>query len=256
MKNITIFALLLTLFFGGVANAFAASPTPTKTPTPTGNQSVTQIEEQINNLKDKIASRVAQLKLVEKQGIIGTVTDIGETQITIKDINGDIHFIDVDELTQFSSPNAKSNFGISDITKGTTIGVLGLYNKDSRRLLARFVDVMVLPQFITGAIASIDTKNYTLTIVQNNNKQITAEIEDITKTSSYDKSAGLTKSGFSKVQVGERVTLVGYTDKQNSKDIIASRIIVFPTLPLNPAIANILPQITPDTTTTPTPSAK
>lgn len=254
MKKLFIVFGILGFLSLPVRYAFGAvTPTPTKAPTPTG-QSITQIEQQINNLKDKIASRVAQLKLVQKQGVIGTVTDVSETQITIKDTTGAVHFIDVDELTKFSSPNAKSNFGISDITKNTTIGVLGLYNKDSRRLLARFVDVLVIPQYISGAVAAMDKTNFTLTIAKDDGTQTVVEIEDVTKTSSYNNTATLTKSGFSKIQTGERVYIVGYTDKQNNKQIIASRIISFPTLPINPKIGNVVPQITPDVTVSPTPT--
>lgn len=253
MKKLLLAITITTVILQTTTAAFAATTTK-PTPTPTGSQSITQIEQQINNLKDKIASRVAQLKLVEKRGIIGTVTDVSETQITLKDIQGNIHFVDVDELTSFSSPTKNSNFGISDITKNMTLGVLGLYNKDSRRLLARFVTVTVVPQHITGAIAAIDKKNYNVTVVQNDGKQLVVEIEDITKTTSFDKTTDVTKSGFSKMTTGERIYVVGYPDKQDTTQLIASRIILFPNLPINPAIGNAMPQPTPTDTPIPTPT--
>ena len=250
--------LLLTLFmFAFAANhAFAAvTPTPTKSatrtsPTPSTN-AITQIDQQINNLKDKIASRVAQLKLVEKKGIVGIVTDVSGTQITLKDINGNTQFVDVDELTSFSSPSVKSNFGISDISKNMNLGVLGIYNKESRRILGRFVNVTILPQHITGAIADIDKKNFTITVTQDSGKQQVIEIEDVTKVASYDSTTGTVKSGFSKMIVGERVYAVGYSDKQDTTQLIASRVIIFPSLPVNPSIANTLPE-TPTAPVSPT----
>lgn len=250
MKKLFITLLTATFFAStfGISSA-AITPTPKTSPTP-ASQSITQIEQQINNLKDRIASRVAQLKLVEKRGIIGTVTDVSETQITVKDIQGNLHFIDVDELTKFSSPSVKSNFGISDIAKNNILGILGLYNKESRRILARFVDVTVVPQNINGAIAAMDKVNYTVTIVQNDGTQIVVEIEDVTKITSFDKTAGLLRSGFSKMIVGQRVHVIGYPDKQNTKQLIASRLIILPTTPVNPAIADILPKATPTTTPT------
>jgi len=137
-KNILKIFILLTpltfwLFLGPGAGA-AATPTPT----------TESLETQINDLKDKIASRVAELKLVEKKGIIGTVTDSSDTQITLSDLSTNIRFVDVDELTKFSSSLSKS-FGISDVEKGQTLGVLGLYNKQSRRILAREVNVLSKP---------------------------------------------------------------------------------------------------------------
>src|ERR1035437_5362298 len=75
-------------------------------PTPTTNPSLLQ------KVANEIASKTAQLNLVEKRGIIGTVTDVSGTQITLSDLNGNTRFVDVDELTKFSSTSSNS-YGIS-----------------------------------------------------------------------------------------------------------------------------------------------
>lgn len=233
MKKILILLLLLSILVHPTALFAATTPTPTPTTTPTGANS---IENQIDNLKDRIASRVAQLNLVEKRGIMGTVTDVSETQITVLDLSNNKRLIDVDELTKFSSPSAKSSFGISDITKGEMIGAIGLYNKESRRILARFVDVVTEPQVLSGAIVSINKDAYTFTIATVNSDEITIDVEDITKTLIYTKDAGAVRAGFSKLQVNERVLISGYYDTKNSNMIIASRILAFPDIPANPRI--------------------
>ncbi len=238
------------------ANALTPTPklslTPTTSPTP-GQKShlIDNLDQQINDLKDRIASRVAQLKLVEKRGAIGTVMDISGTQITLTDLRKNTRFVDVDELTKFSSPSAKGTFGISDITKGTKLGVLGLYNKQSRRILARFVDVLVTPTVLNGAIASIDSGKFSFKMVTADEKQYTVDIENITKTRVYTKADGLTKSGFSKIAENENVLVVGFPDVKNANKIIASRIILFPDLPVNPKI--VIPQaaLNPNTEVTP-----
>ena len=187
------------------------------TPTPTNPS----LLEQVAN---EIASKTAALNLVEKKGIIGIVTDSSGTQITLSDLNGNVRFIDVDELTKFSSPSSDS-YGISDITKGTMLGVLGLYNKQSQRILARDVNVQSpFPNVIYGAITNIDKTNYEVTTKQNGQK-VVIEFQDITKTSSF--SAGsLSKSGFSKTQLGETILTIGFPDKQDKNKILATRIIL------------------------------
>ncbi|HEX7042420.1 MAG TPA: DUF5666 domain-containing protein [Patescibacteria group bacterium] len=231
MKRITIISFLIsiTLLFGA-GTLFAAT-----TPTPTG--SANQLEQQINNLKERIASRVAQLKLVDKRGIMGNVTDVSDTQITVTDIQGDPRIIDVDELTKFSSPDSKGSFGISDIKKGETVGIIGLYNKESRHLLARWVDVANNPIVVSGAVLSIDKDNYTFEVAMVDGKQWNIDVETPTKSNSYTKSGGTVRSGFSKLTEGQRVLIVGFVDKTDSKKIVASRITVFPDLPPNPKIA-------------------
>ncbi|MDP3987713.1 MAG: hypothetical protein Q8P80_01055 [Candidatus Levybacteria bacterium] len=246
MKKIFSYLLFLICFLLFAGGAKAISPTPS----PSESQSDIQ-EQQLNEMKDRIASRVAQLKLVERKGVIGTVSDVSDTQISINDILGNTRFIDVDEITKFSSPSSKGSFGISDITKGSKIGVLGLYNKQSRRILARFVDVMALPKFVHGAIASIDSENFTLTIVTENEGETTVDVGNITKTLSYTKEVGLAKSGFSKLTESQNVIIIGFTDIKNKKKIIASRILVFPQIPKNPRINFPQKALEPQDTTVP-----
>lgn len=232
-KIFTIGILFALILFVPTVGHAATTPTPSAT--------VSQSEEQINNLKERIASRVAQLNLVEKKGIIGTVSDVSETQLTIVDMKGNNRIVDVDELTKFSSPSAKSTFGISDITKGTTVGVIGLYNKDSRRLLARWIDVLQLPNFYSGGILTIDKDNFTFTIATVDNQSVAIDVENITKTSLFTKTGGLVKAGFSKLSVGERIIVVGFPSEKDKNLIIASRILLFPDLPVNPRITLINP---------------
>ena len=224
MKKISILLLItFCLIFTG-ANVYAAV-TPTPSPTPTVNQ----------QLLDEIASKTAQLNLVEKKGIVGKVSDVSDTQITLTDLSGNTRFIDVDELTKFYSSSSKS-FGISDITKGGNLGILGLYNKQTRRILARKVDLIdQSPQVIYGAVGSIDKTNYELTVVKETGQKIIAEVQSITKTYSYS-SENLVKSGFSKIVAPETLIVIGLSDKQDPSKILATRIILFPDVQINPDI--------------------
>jgi hypothetical protein len=245
-KKILTTFLLLILGMYVSKNIYAANTTPSPANTPSQGDI-----QQIDDLKNRIASRVAQLNLVEKKGIIGTVTDATNSQITVSDVNGNIRFIDVDELTKFSNPNATgTTFGISDITKNMKVGVLGLYNKQSRRVLARQIDVLVLPNVFVGAVYSIDSKNFNFYIVSEDNKQTFIDVETVTKTYSYSFGEGLVSAGFSKILVDESIMVIGFPDKQNSSHIIASGIILLPDVPKNPKI-NYIPALNPGASITP-----
>lgn len=243
MKKILNLFVLSLLFTLTVIPVFAQT-TPTTTPlpsiTPTGGVNIDGLDKQINSLKERIASRVAQLNLVDKRGIIGVVTDVTQTQVSITDTQGNTQYVDVDELTKFTSASAKA-IGISDISKGTAIGVLGLYNKESRRILARFIDQLTLPTLLSGAITNIDKDNYEITVTTEDKKDTIVEVNTITKTDTYTKDAGLTKSGFSKMQQGERVFIIGFSDTKNQGKLAGSRIILLPTVSVNPKIVILKP---------------
>ncbi len=267
MKKILISVITFSTILSTALPAFAVSVTPTpvksgptkadpsptqtktkETPTPgtTSEDKQQTLINQINNLKEKVASKVAELKLVEKRGIIGVVTQASDNKITLTDGFGETRFVDVDELTKFSSVNVKGSFGISDISAGMPISVIGLYNKDSRRLLARFVNEYIVPVFISGQITDVDKINYTITVVNEQQKKMIVDIENITRTSTYNDEDGVTKAGFSKIETGQRVHVIGYLNKNDKKRLTATRILIFPDLPKNPKIA------LPDTAITPT----
>ena len=238
MKNkfyAIIIGILLLISLQAKPVAGATTPTPT----------ASNLEEQINQLQTNIASKVAEMNLVEKRGIIGTVSDVSDTQITLSDLKGNTRYVDVDELTKFSS-SASTTFGISDITKGMRIGVLGIYNKQSRRILAREIDALSpFPSIIYGVASLIDNKNYEITVVDANKQKTIIEIQDVTKTYSYSSpSYTLARSGFSKIQQYQTIIAIGFPDKQAAGKILGSTIIVLPDISLQSTI-NVTPQLNP-----------
>jgi predicted RNA-binding protein len=243
MKNILVIISLIVITIFVTKTAFAASPTPTAA-LEKNSEAI-----QLDNLKSKIASRVAELNLVEKRGIAGAVEEVSGTQIVLIDIKGDKRYVDVDELTKFYSPDSDS-FGISDIAKGTVLGVIGLYNKQSKRIMAREIDVITLPKTIQGAVLSIDDKKHTFELLGEKEK-LSIDVATITKTFEYTKKEDLTSSGFSKLSENQNVIAFGYIDIKNSKLLLASRIIIFPEVPRNPKINIIQDALAPETTVIP-----
>ena len=205
--------------------------------TPTAEDRLQEIRDQ---LITNIASRVAQLKLVEKRGIIGKVTEVTTTQIAVTDLQNNTRFVDVDELTKFSSPNAKGAYGISDITKDTTIGILGLYNKDSRRILARFVNEITTPFIIHGGVAKVDPENFSISVTTIDGKQIRVDVENLTRTYAYTQNAGYVRSGFSKIKENYNIIVAGASNIKDKNRMTATRIIIFPEIPASPKVNSML----------------
>lgn len=228
MKKLFVTFTSLIITFAMAAQVNAQTPKVSVTPEKASNISE-KLNEEINNLKEKIASRVSELNLVEKRGLIGTVSELSGNQVTITDMAGNPRFVDVDEITKFSSPGTKT-FGLSDLTKGTRITALGLYNKQSKRLLARFINTSVDPVFVSGTIASVDTKNFQMQVVTKDQKQTKIDNQTTTKIFTYSKEDGFTKLGFSKLPSGGRVLVVGYPDKTDPAMLVADRIITIPAL--------------------------
>lgn len=233
MKKILLVLLFVISYLLLVGFAQAATPT-----------SEDKNQEIRDQLITNIASRVAQLKLVEKRGIIGKVSDVTNTQITVIDSQDNTRFVDVDELTKFSSPTAKGTFGISDITKDTTIGILGLYNKESRRILARFVNVITAtPIVIHGGVSAIDNENFSINIATEDGQQMTVNVENLTRTYSYTQKDDHIRSGFSKIKENFNIIAIGVLDKKDKNILTATRIIFFPEIPSSPKVNSSLKKV-------------
>lgn len=229
-KKFFLLLLLVTCYLLTVASsAHAATPTP-----------VDKTTEIRDRLITNIASRVAQLKLVEKRGIIGKVNDVTNTQITVTDFQNNTRFVDVDELTKFSNPAATGAFGISDIVKDSTVGILGLYNKESRRILARFVNVITVPVVVHGGVSAIDNENFSINIATEEGKQMTVDVENLTRTYSYAQKGDYVRSGFSKIKENYNIIAIGVLDRKDDQRLIATRIIFFPEIPSSPKVNSAL----------------
>lgn len=209
----------------------ATTPSPTTTTSPTNSIDI----EKIQRIKDIVASKVAELKLVEKRGIVGKIKENSNMHLVIYDIKGSTRNIDVDELTKFSisGKNGKdSSLGISDLKKDTLYSFVGLYNKDTQRLLARAItEADTIPVYFEGAIFSVNSKEYQIQVVNGKGEKKSIDIQSSTKTSLSTADGQLTKSGFSKLNVNERILIIGFADTKDSSLISASRVIHFTDIP-------------------------
>ncbi len=237
-----LFGLLIFVFPHPIHAQSSASSSASLSPTTPPNE---------QSILNKIKKEVSQMNLVEKRGIMGTVVSIGSTSITINDLQNNTRFIDADEITKFYDLNGNT-IGISDLPKGSVITALGLWNKDSEHLLARYINVYAMPTYLSGEIASIDRINGTFMLAVNGDKQDKIDVEAFTNTYSSAQGAEITKSGFSKLVEGDRVIIYGYPSKTDKTMTVANRIIQFEGAPKNPTInLSVSPTAGPSATVTP-----
>lgn len=221
------------------------SPAPTKsTKDPVSTDSAEQ--ERIQKIKEMVANRVQELKLVERRGILGTVKEVtNNTQLIIFDRNKSTRIVDIDELTKFQENTGSSkSFGISDIKAGDVLSFVGLYNKDNKRLLARFITKSKsIPLYIEGIVTDKDPRNFTFDVVDEKGKKTTIDVQSSTKTFLVTKDHETTKSGFSKIAVRKRVLAVGFADPVNKNTIAAVRVLHFENVPPSQAMLESTPNV-------------
>lgn len=262
MKRITLFILLFFLLSDTTifAQAHTGVVTPSSKITPTISKAPTteQDLDRIQKIKEMVAKKVSQLKLVEKRGILGTVKETSNTQIVIEDTHSDSRTIEIDELTKFQeNVGSSKTFGISDIKKGDILSFVGLYNKASRRLLARVITrVKTIPEYFEGVVISKSAANYTLDAVNDKGDTRIIDIGISTKTQTFTAESGMVKSGFTKIIVGQRILAAGFDDPKDKKTLLASRIVYFDDSVPPSENMKKYQTATPEASPTPSPSRK
>lgn len=227
-KSLVILIFLFSNFYFLLSTSYAATPTPAGKTSPTDSVEI----EKIQKIKDIVASKVAELDLVEKRGLIGTIKDNKKMHLVITDIKGKTRNIDVDELTNFSIGNKDEKLGVSDLEKDTLYSFVGLYNKDTERLLVRTVTkASTIPDFFEGIITSINEGTFQIEIVNSKGEKKTADVQKTTKTNLSTVDGKIVKSGFSKLESGQRVIVAGFLDLKDSNLIASTRVIHFDEIP-------------------------
>jgi hypothetical protein len=225
MKKLYTLLCLTLLVLSNPFTTLAATPTKAPEDTPKASQEA-EIKT-IEKIKEMVADKVSKLKLVDKRGFIGTVVESSTTQIITQDIHGTKRYVDIDELTKFQeSIGSSKTFGISDIEKGDRLSFIGLYNKETERLLARFITKTAsVPDYLVGKVASVDEKNFQFDLQPTEESKKTIDVQRSTTTDSYSDDDGEQKSGFSKLEEGQMVFVAGFQDDKDKTLFSASRIL-------------------------------
>lgn len=247
MKKIYINIFIILIIFSFISfyipKIYSQSPTKKDVGnSPTPSVGVVDKLRKIEQLKEKIATRVAQLRENEKGATQGTVKKIENNQITIIH-NGQGEIINYSEDTLFYSltKEGKTETSIKKVNEGQNIVIFGYFDEKKEILSAKYVYLTPDASFkIIGKIIDIDKSNYTITIKQP--RELKVDIETSTKNYLISKDNTLVKGGFSKFKIGDIIHVQGVINSKDENTITATRILLG------------LPGLSPSLSATPSPS--
>lgn len=228
MKNKIFFVLMITQFFFLANLVCAQTKKATASPTMTTTEIV---DDDIQNFKDKIASKVAQLTKEEQKATSGFVVKTGTAQLSIKTVDNQTYQIKVDDiLTKIYQINnaQKKEIQPSQIKKDDYLIVNGPTSETTITANYIFVDESYLVN--VGRVTEIDKENYSLKVSTSDKESVILDIEATTKRLILDiKTLELVTTGFSKIKEGDTVHFV--VKKQTGKEELrfsAIKILIIP----------------------------
>lgn len=242
-----IIGLLAYWIIGLFSTVFAASATPSSTPKISTASATTK---KIVDLKDRLATKVAELRQTSRRGIFGTVKSTSITSFVVETKTKDVKIELMDEIKVIQYLKGKrTTLTTDDIAKGDLVTVFGEHDATLDLLKANIVFIQgASPTHISGTVSARDDTEFTLTIHTPQNQTYTIDIEKATKTLAWDRTKKeIVKSGFSKIAVGATAHIVGFPVPKKENRISADRILDLGNL------AAPLDQVVPST---PTPTEK
>lgn len=226
---IVITVITIIIFNFGSNRLLAASPaTPSST--------VIDKLKQIEILKEKIATKVAEIRASEKAGIYGTVKSATKSKLNIKTKTSETTVDYLDDAIFYSlTDTEKAEISASKIKEGDQIVAFGYFDNTKTTLSAKFIYLTPKTLHLIGKIADIDKEGYTITVKEPQGNML-VDIETYSKIYLLATDKKLAKGGFSKLKIGDIAHVAGIPNSKEENRLSATRII---TLSIN------LPTLTP-----------
>lgn len=224
---------------------FVLFPTMAQTPTESPAELSQSEKEKIDDLKERVATRVAQMRSqTTYKALIGEVKSADKESLTLKTKQGEKKILTTEETKIFKIIGSrKSAINLTNIKAGDRLVTIGSTDPEGT-FVAKLIFTKARPLNTSGVIEKIDRDNAVIT-VKNNKKGVSylVDIETTTKIRAWKKDGGFEKLGFSKVNVGDRVHIHGLSQPDEENRISAIRILVLPG-----ATPSISPEVSPTKT--------
>lgn len=232
MKRVLIVSLLYCFIVSlTISFAWAVKPDPEEA-TPPGKKIQEERQEQIKELRERVATRVAELREKMRRAWLGDIKSITGTTIVLTTKQGDKTVL-TNEDTIFLRIRAagRRKITLADLSVGEEIVAFGQVAGETGEMTAKVIIARVFPVKINGKVTAIDVEGGTITVQALRRGSFIVDVETTTKILVWEKGKELTKSGLSKIKVGDRVHVHGTTPtkpKEGEKRITANRILVLP----------------------------
>ena len=200
---------------------------------------------QIELLKEKIATKVAQIRDEEKGAFLGAVKSVENNSVVLTGERGEMKFSFSDDTLFFKiENNQKKEWTEAKLKADDYISVFGYYNESRELFPAKYIFLQEKLIRIYGKVADLDKSEYTLKIRARDGEK-TIDFETYTVTSQLVTGRGSQKGGFSKFAIGDTVSIIGTINPKADERYSALRILHLP-VSVSPT-----PAASPSVTTTP-----
>jgi hypothetical protein len=214
----------VTMALAVVSPVLAVTSTVSATPSAADAPKTKQIE----NLMDRLATKVAELRQTQKKAVFGTVKAATVSTITVETTTKDVKVEMPDDVVVYQMIKGKrTKLAAENVEKADTVTVFGEYDATLDMMTAKavFIEAASQPIRFVGTVGAVDKVKYSFTVSTKENRSYTVDYETGTKYLVWDPAKGLVKGGFSKLIPGDVVGVTGTPTADDDTKISAGRIV-------------------------------
>ncbi|OGG27001.1 hypothetical protein A2960_02545 [Candidatus Gottesmanbacteria bacterium RIFCSPLOWO2_01_FULL_39_12b] len=184
--------------------------------------------KQIEILKEKIATKVAEIRDKDKAGVGGVILKKEQNSLTLQTNSGQQTVTFAEDTVFYDiSTGTRSDISLKKIKENDIISVFGYYSDGKKSFSAKYIYLENPKKHIIGKIADIDKTKFIVT-VKDKQGQIPVEFETITKTFTINRDKkNLSKSGFSKLKIGDNIHVIGAENVKDKTKITALKVLAY-----------------------------
>jgi len=218
MKKLLLLINFLVFLFISLNTVFAESPTA----------SPSAAKAKIEDLKDRLATKVAELTTTQQIAVFGNVKTITVASMIVETSDKDLKIDLADDIKLVQYLKGKRTvLDIEKLEKNDSIVIFGDHDMTLDVVKPKIIHIVEEKESVFGGVVgAVDNKNYTFEISTFEGTTLTIDFEKSTKAKILINDK-FEKAGFSNIKA-DMIVLVNGTNSKESKDrISATKLVLY-----------------------------
>ncbi len=204
---VLLFTTVTPLFAAQSATPSAAVKSASSSATP---KSAIAQEDKIKSLKERLATKVAEIRENQKGVVWGTIKQSRNTELTLVTNKEDVIvvFNEDDTIIKEITTGKLTETTIKAIKPNLHATIFGLIDAQEKKVDAKYILLKSQSIAVVGIVTEKDAAANTVNVKTVTNELYIVDVEATTRINTFSGDK-ITKSGFSKISEGDRVHIRG-----------------------------------------------
>ena len=185
-------------------------------------------EKKIQDLKEKLATKVAEIRENQKRGFFGEIAALTKTNFTLAVGSNEVKVRFDDDTKIYKLGKTRTEGAAVDLKNSLTATVLGLYDEENKQQNAKVILLQPGQLHFSGIVSEVNRTAGNFAVKLSGDKTQVFEYEKTTTADEYTEAKKTGKSGLSRLVKNDWVEVWGTPFEDDNTKIEAIRIFRIP----------------------------